>query len=50
MAKDALTKAIMNPADLRTLMSLRGVSTRTSKAAHFLGSMGAGAWHVADDE
>jgi len=50
MAKDALAKAIMNPADLRTLMSLRGVSTRTSKAAHFLGSMGAGAWHVADDE
>jgi hypothetical protein len=50
MASDTLAKAIMSPKDLRTLLSLRGISTRTSKAAHFLGSMGAGAWHAFDDD
>ncbi len=47
-ANRAISKAILNPADMRQLMALRGVDARTRKASTLLGNMGASAFLLGD--
>lgn len=39
-AQNVISKAMLNPEDLESLIKLRGVDARTSKAVHLLGNLG----------